>query len=144
MLESQWTWNTILGQRISFRQAASMKQSKSAYVHINILQADDKAVPLTEACSIHHPNSTKSKLTNVPKLFKRQMHQKCFLIAWKPKALEVTNFAFLQFHCAAFLPNNQTTSFPRKPNKSIQIYLIYLTFYLSLNKWNQWSVLTLD
>lgn len=63
------------------------------------------------------------------------MHQKCFLAAWKPKALEVSNFTFLQLYHAAFLPNNQII-FPKKVQ---QIYLIYLTivFYLGLNKWNQ-------
>lgn len=72
------------------------------------------------------------------------MHQKCFLTAWKLKALEVTNTTFLQLYCAAYLPNDQNFFSPRKSNKSIQIYINIQVFYLSLNKWNQQSVLTLD
>lgn len=62
------------------------------------------------------------------------MHQKCFLAAWKLKALEVSNFTFLHLYHAEFLPNNQTI-FPKKVQ---QICLIYLNivFYLALNKWN--------
>jgi len=63
------------------------------------------------------------------------MHQKCFLAARKPKALELSNFTFLHLYHAAFY---QIIKLP-VTKKAQQIYLVYLpiVFYLNLNKQNQ-------